>query len=87
MDKTDRRRLILKTLKNTLIRVAEKGQLIIVKDKLIKEMCTMYDISTRMARDYIKEMVDMGTAKQDDEHIWHGEDQMIRYEYLINKKD
>ena len=84
MDTHERRRVILNQLRNTFEKVAKKDDTI-SKRKLISEIMKVFEVSSRSAEEYIKELIEMGTIKQDGDMLRHSKEKDIRLEYLSEK--
>lgn len=81
MNPHDKRRSILQQIRNTLERFAEQNDTISISN-LIGEICKDYEVSFRVAKSYIDELVIMGTAKRKDDMLWHNEELQLHAKYL-----
>lgn len=96
MDKHDKRRMAINQIRATAIEVAKKGDTIeerklISQKKLIGEIAHVYEVSSRTAKDYIDELVNMNVLKReandDDYMLWYAKEDEVRLQYLSSDVD
>lgn len=84
MNPHEKRRKAMRVIANTLEAVAIRDDTI-SKRKLTVEIMHVFEVSEKTAKDYIKEIVHMGIAKEDGDFLWHSKEKEVKLNYLERK--
>ena len=88
MNPNEKRSMILRILRNTFIRIAERDDTV-SEQLLLREICQVHGVSLKTAKSYINELIDMGMVNRDKElgYLWHKEEKEIKLKYLEEKAE